>query len=236
MSVTNWKEREREQRQNDILNVAETLFFSKGYDNVSMNSIATEAGLAKSTLYIYFNTKEELFYEIVLRGIKILNNTIQENTDKKTTGLKKLIAFKTAYKQYIKKHPEYFQAYNYFQSGRFDLTNILSNTDSEILLESKLYSIHIPSNFLNANETIKEIFKLREKIFFTLYNSIELCIEEGTINPRTDPLKVTTIQLLICENINNFPYDIEMILKGQGINHTKFTKDLDDFFTQLYIK
>ena len=53
MSIANWKEREKEQRRNDILDVAEKLFFSKGYDNVSMSGIAKKVGLGKATLYIY---------------------------------------------------------------------------------------------------------------------------------------------------------------------------------------
>ncbi len=238
MSVSNWKEREREQRRNDILDAAETLFFSKGYDNVSMNGIAKKVGLGKATLYIYFDNKEELYYAIVLRGITILNAMIKEKVEKENTGLDKLIAFKKAYDEFIRRYADYFQAYNYFQSGRFDLSDMLHSDYSEIMTQSMLYSIHLPSNFLHvdANETIKEIFKLRKEIFFTLCKSIELGIKEGTIRSDVDPLKIAAIQILICENIGNLPFDFRMILKGQGVNYVKFTKDLDDFISQLYLK
>jgi len=236
MSVSNWKEREREQRRDDILDAAETLFFSKGYDNVSMNSIAKEVGLGKSTLYIYFDNKEELFYAVVLRGVNILATLIKEKVEKKDTGLEKLVAFKKAYGEFIKANPEYFQAYNYLQSGRFDLGDILHSIYPEIIMPKMLDPIHDPSNFFNANETIKEIFKLRANIFFILYKSVELGIEEGTVKSDVDPLKITALQILICENIGNLPFDFGMILKGQGLNHVKFANDLDDFISQLYIK
>jgi len=235
MAVSNWKEREREQRCNDILDAAETLFFSKGYDNVSMNSIAKEVGLGKATLYIYFDNKEELFYGVVLRGISILSTMIKEKVEKEDTGLKKIIAFKKAYGEFIKTYPEYFQSYKYFQSGRFDISDILDNDYKEIMMKS-LFSIHIPSNFLNTNETIKEIFKLREEILFTLYKSIKLGIKEGTIESNVDPLKITAIQILTCENIGNLPFDFRMMLESKGVNYEKFTKDLDDFISQLFIK
>ena len=237
MSVSNWKEREREQRRNDILDAAETLFFSKGYDNVSMNGIAKEVGLGKATLYIYFNNKEELFFAVVLRGVTILNTIIKEKVEKEDTGLDKLVAFKKAYNEFIRTYSDYFKAYNYFQSGRFDLSDMLHGDYSEIMMQSMLYSIHLPSNFLNidVNENIKEIFKQRKEIFFTLYKSIELGINEGTIRSDVDPLKIAAIQILICENIGNLPFDFRMILKGQGINYVKFTKDIDDFISQLYI-
>ncbi|MCC7557829.1 MAG: TetR/AcrR family transcriptional regulator, partial [Methanobacteriaceae archaeon] len=40
MSIVERREREKKKRKNDIINAAERLFFSKGYDNVSMNDIA----------------------------------------------------------------------------------------------------------------------------------------------------------------------------------------------------
>jgi len=41
VSIAERKEREKEQRRNDITNAAEKLFFSRGYDSVSMDEIAT---------------------------------------------------------------------------------------------------------------------------------------------------------------------------------------------------
>ncbi|MDI6725309.1 MAG: helix-turn-helix domain-containing protein, partial [Methanobacterium sp.] len=52
MSLAKWKEREREQRQIDIIKAARKLFADKGFD-VSMDEIAKEVGLGKSTLYLY---------------------------------------------------------------------------------------------------------------------------------------------------------------------------------------
>ena len=237
MSVINWREREKEQRRNDILDAAESLFFSKGYDNVSMNGIAKEVGLGKATLYIYFDNKEELFYAVVLRGVNILSTMIKEKVEKEDIGLKKLVAFKKAYGEFIRTYPDYFKAYNYLQSGRFDLSDMLHSDYVQLSIQSMLYSIHLPSTFLNldANEYIKDIFKLRKEIFFMLCKFIKEGIKEGTIRSDVDPLKIAVIQILICENIGNMPFDLIMVLKGQGINYMKFTKDIDDFISQLYI-
>lgn len=68
MPVTGRTERKREQRRNDILKAAEKLFFSRGYDEVSMDSIAREIDLGRSTLYIYFENKEELFLPLFCAG------------------------------------------------------------------------------------------------------------------------------------------------------------------------
>ncbi|MGZ7109142.1 MAG: TetR/AcrR family transcriptional regulator, partial [Methanobacterium sp.] len=52
MSLAKWKEREREQRQNDIIKAARKLFANKGFE-VSLDEVAREVGLGKSTLYLY---------------------------------------------------------------------------------------------------------------------------------------------------------------------------------------
>ena len=54
MSLAKWKEREREQRQNDIIDAARKLFADKDFDEVSMDEIAREVGLGKSTLISLF--------------------------------------------------------------------------------------------------------------------------------------------------------------------------------------
>jgi len=58
MSLAEWKEKEREQRQNYIIEAARKLLALKGFNEVSMDEIAREVGLGKSTLYLYFKNKE----------------------------------------------------------------------------------------------------------------------------------------------------------------------------------
>ena len=66
VSTQDIREQKKEQRRKYILNVAEKLFFMKGYNDVSMNDIAREAGLNKSVIYRYFKNKESLYFAIVL--------------------------------------------------------------------------------------------------------------------------------------------------------------------------
>ena len=83
MSLAKWKEREREQRQSDIIDAARKLITDKDFDEISMNEIAREVGLGKSTLYLYFKNKESLYFAIVLRGIRIWAKMIKKEV--KTT-------------------------------------------------------------------------------------------------------------------------------------------------------
>lgn len=52
---------QKEQRRRDILAAASDLFETHGFDGVSLNAIAREAGLAKSNVYRYFEGREGIF-------------------------------------------------------------------------------------------------------------------------------------------------------------------------------
>ena len=52
--------KEAEERKNEILDVAERLFGTKGFDNTSTNDILNEIGIARGTLYYHFKSKEEI--------------------------------------------------------------------------------------------------------------------------------------------------------------------------------
>ncbi|MDC5705409.1 TetR/AcrR family transcriptional regulator [Vibrio europaeus] len=54
----------KNERKEAIYQAAFVLFKTKGYEGVSFNSIATEAGFTKSNMYRYFSSKEEIFLNI----------------------------------------------------------------------------------------------------------------------------------------------------------------------------
>jgi len=52
-------------KRRQILEGARRVFVSTGFDAASMNDITREAGVSKSTLYVYFRSKEELFHALI---------------------------------------------------------------------------------------------------------------------------------------------------------------------------
>lgn len=56
---------EKSRRRDDILRAAERLWEVTPYVDLSMNQVAREARLAKGTLYLYFDTKEQLFLALL---------------------------------------------------------------------------------------------------------------------------------------------------------------------------
>ena len=109
MSLAKWKEREREQRQNDIIDAARKLLIDRDFDEISMDEIAREVGLGKSTLYLYFKNKESLYFAIVLRGIRIWAQMIREEVKKGNTGLEKFVLYGNANREFSNEYPDYFR-------------------------------------------------------------------------------------------------------------------------------
>ena len=59
--------KEAQERKNEILDVAERLFCSKGFDNTSTNDILNEIGIARGTLYYHFKSKEDILDAMIER-------------------------------------------------------------------------------------------------------------------------------------------------------------------------
>ncbi|WP_245425647.1 TetR/AcrR family transcriptional regulator [Phyllobacterium brassicacearum] len=51
-------------KRQQILEGANRVFSQMGFDAASMNDITREAGVSKGTIYVYFDSKEELFLEL----------------------------------------------------------------------------------------------------------------------------------------------------------------------------
>src|ERR671924_205121 len=59
-----------------IMQSAMENFAQNGFDRTRMEDIATAAGLAKGTLYLYFKSKEDLFYAICEHNLEELRNQL----------------------------------------------------------------------------------------------------------------------------------------------------------------
>lgn len=64
------KERQREQRENLILQIAEEVLLEKGYYETSVEEIAVRVGVAKGTVYLHFPSKEDLVIAIFAREVE----------------------------------------------------------------------------------------------------------------------------------------------------------------------
>ncbi len=69
-SANSLKEKQRQEREALILQVAEDVLREKGYHETSIDEIATRVGVAKGTIYLHFPSKEDLVVAIFSRDIQ----------------------------------------------------------------------------------------------------------------------------------------------------------------------
>lgn len=61
----NKRQPRKSSRKGEIIQAAAKLFSNKSYHDVTMDQIAQEVGVAKGTIYLYFDSKEKLYLEIL---------------------------------------------------------------------------------------------------------------------------------------------------------------------------
>ena len=66
MSLEERRKKEKGNRKNAILKVARKLFFDKGFKSVTIDSIATKADLSKGSIYLCFDSKEEIYFQVLI--------------------------------------------------------------------------------------------------------------------------------------------------------------------------
>src|SRR6476659_2510768 len=77
MGVKERKERERQQRSNDILEAARRLFESKGFLNTTLQDVAKEAEISVGLIYRYFESKEDIFASLALKGAEVFDSELE---------------------------------------------------------------------------------------------------------------------------------------------------------------
>lgn len=70
-----------EYHRGSILAAAERLFAEKGAEGTTMDDIAREAEYSKATLYVYFQSKEEIVGAILLNGLAKLKKRVGQAID-----------------------------------------------------------------------------------------------------------------------------------------------------------
>ena len=84
-------------RRRAVLQVAETYLIEVGYEAFSMSKLAKKIGLAKGTLYLYFQTREELFLTLYDQSLIRWSQTfIDELSDSMTSKAYSQKLFNTA--------------------------------------------------------------------------------------------------------------------------------------------
>jgi len=109
MGILERKEREKQQRRADILEAAKKIFFAKGLVAATMDEIAELAELSKGTLYLYFQSKEELYLSLLNEGDKIFMGMMQKELLPTLSAEELIRKTGVVYYKFYKNYPDYFK-------------------------------------------------------------------------------------------------------------------------------
>ena len=89
--VSNGKD--AEERKKEILDIAEELFTTKGYDNTSTADILDRVGIARGTIYYHFKSKEEILDALIDRIIQGIVRNVRSALSYEAPAPQKIISF-----------------------------------------------------------------------------------------------------------------------------------------------
>lgn len=170
MGISERKAKEKEIRRNDIIDAAQNVFFTKGYVAATMDDIAKEAQFSKRTLYVYFDSKEQLYFEIMVRGFTLLNNMLSNALKELATdnAIEQIKTIGFAVYEFSKTHPQYFTAI-------MDYENSESDFDGSAASKSK-----------DVREACEACYAQGEILFSTLTDLLKRGIAQGCIDESLD--------------------------------------------------
>jgi len=128
-TIRSLKEKQRQEREELILQAAEEMLAEKGYHETSMDEIAVRVGIAKGTVYLHFPSKEDLVMAIFERGmLKLLEGVEASIASETTTRAKMEAVLRFIYGGFFNKRSE--ALFSMFGSNSGELRRLFADPSS----------------------------------------------------------------------------------------------------------
>ena len=164
MGTVERKKRERNKRREQIIQAAEEVIFSVGYEQAKMKDIAQKAELSKGTLYLYFDSKEELYMAIFSRGMDILRKEIGEVLTRDLSGIEMIREMGEAYIRFVREHPNYFHVLLHYETIQAQQVKDERNSAMEQI----------------CRKHVHDVFTYEKR-------ALQIGMQDGSIDDRHDP-------------------------------------------------
>jgi len=100
---------EKKARREAILSVTRKVFFTKGFMGATMDEIAQKCQLAKGTIYLYFQSKEELYVSLMVEGFQLLRKEMGKIESLQLESDEILEALAEGYYEFYREKKGYFE-------------------------------------------------------------------------------------------------------------------------------
>ena len=189
------RRKSKENRKNTILAAARRLFFDQGFKAVTIDNIAAKAEISKGSVYLCFESKEEIYAQILISDNIALYERIKYFSAKEATASQLLLEFARIYVDYFLNDNELFRILMTFMMQTSHM-NLVENKKDELILSTN-QNIKIISEIIQKGidsgefSPIGNIRQMQNAIWGMLNGIISLYIFTGNPTKRTERIHST---------------------------------------------
>jgi len=189
------KTREKENRRNTILKAARLLFLERGFKSVTVDNIAEKAEVSKGSIYLCFESKEEIYTQILIADNIALNDRIKNFASIEGTASQLLLEFARIYVNFFLSDKELFRILMTFmmQTGQMNLTEqqsaeLIITTNQNIKVISEIIQKGIDSGEFSP---VENVWQMQNAIWGMLNGVISLFLFTGNPIKRMERIHST---------------------------------------------
>ena len=189
------RKKEKENRKNTILRAARRLFFDRGFKSVTVDNIAAKSEVSKGSIYLCFESKEEIYAQILISDNIALYERIKNFSTTEASASQLLLEFARIYVDYFLNDNELFRILMTFmlQTGQMNLTEkqnteLIRSTNENIKIISEIIQKGIDSGEFSP---IGNIRQMQNAIWGMLNGVISLYVFTGNPAKRTERIHST---------------------------------------------
>lgn len=189
------RKKEKENRKNTILRAARRLFFDRGFKSVTVDNIAAKSEVSKGSIYLCFESKEEIYAQILISDNIALYERIKNFSATEASASQLLLEFARIYVDYFLNDNELFRILMTFmlQTGQMNLTEkqnteLIRSTNENIKIISEIIQKGIDSGEFSP---IGNIQQMQNAIWGMLNGVISLYVFTGNPTKRTERIHST---------------------------------------------
>jgi AcrR family transcriptional regulator len=101
----------REESRRRILDAARSVFFEQGFEDANLDTVAHRAGIAKGTIYRYFESKAELYVAVLARNADLFVERMEHTVDPELDPEEQVRRIAHFYFKHYTENPEYFRIF-----------------------------------------------------------------------------------------------------------------------------
>jgi len=194
------RRKEKENRKNAILKAARKLFFERGFKSVTVDLIAAKAEVSKGSIYLYFDSKEEIYTQILISANIERHKEIENFAKQEGAASDLLLSFARDYIEFFFENKELFRILMTFMLHADNMnltedqnTQLIHTTNENIRVISEILQKGIDTGEFAPDLDIRQA---QNAIWGLLNGIVSLYIYTGAPDKRAERIHTTVSKSL----------------------------------------